>query len=322
MGASLKEETVSGYLVPLGLLFCTCFIAFFEKKVWLPMFRRLFPLLMLLGGLVMFVFFNTTVRAFCSEAVYPFWRVTAWVRGQVSDRFSAAWRGLCDGPSARDAAEEVERLTVMVADYGRVEQENADLRKALGWVEAQSHRVVAARVWSHGGGVREWPRLTLAAGSRRGIRPGDTVVVPEGLVGRVTDEISAHTCVVMLISDPGCRVAAEVPGVAKGVLFGAEGSDYGRETATDGLYTVAPLKMRYVARGIRVPPNARVLTEGSGRLFPRGIPVGTVLESHDDPKSGVLTELSVIPSADPALLDTVFVLTSGTPPEGMDVHAR
>lgn len=271
--------------------------------------RRFVFLLALAAAVLAFLWGNTAVRAFCAEATYPFRRAAGWVGGQLSDRFGAAWRGFCDGPSRALAEDEVERLRVMLREASRTAQENAELREALGWAKAQPRRVVAAPVWSHGGGLGVWPRLTLGVGSSRGVAAGDTVVAPEGLVGRVAEGVSPHLCEVILISDPASRVAVEIPGVAKGILFGGQGCDFGEAPGEGLLYSGAPLLLRYLRHGETLKPRQTVLTEGSGGLFPRGLTVGTVVAMREG--DGLLAEAVVEPAADPALLRTVFVLTEG-----------
>ena len=271
--------------------------------------RRLVFLFAFVAAVFAFLWGNTAVRVFCAEATYPFRRVAEWMGGQLSDRFGAAWRGFCDGPSRAVAEEEVERLRVMLREASRTAQENAELREALGWAKAQPRHVVAAPVWSHGGGLGVWPRLTLGVGSARGIVAGDTVVAPEGLVGRVAEGVSPHLCEVILISDPASRVAVEIPGVAKGILFGGQGGDFGKAPGESLLYSGAPLTLRYLRHGEMVKPRQIVLTEGSGGLFPRGLTVGTVVAMRKG--DGLLAEAVVEPAADPVLLHTVFVLTEG-----------
>lgn len=272
--------------------------------------RRFLSVFVLLAAVIAFVWGNTAVRVFCAEATYPFRRVAVWAGGQLADRFGAAWRGFCDGPSRAAADDELERLRVMLREASRTARENAALREALGWAKAQPRRVVAAPVWSHGGGLGVWPRLTLGVGSARGIAAGDTVVAPEGLVGRVAEGVSPHQCEVVLISDPASRVAAEIPGGAKGILFGGQGEDFGEGPEEGSLYAAAPLTFRFLGRDEGLKPRQTVLTEGSGGLFPRGLVVGHVVGVRRD-AVGLLAEALVEPAANPALLSTVFVLTKG-----------
>lgn len=271
--------------------------------------RRFLPLFVIIVGSILFILANSTVRGFCSEITYPFRRISGWMWSQVSDRVEASWRGLCDGTMRFESEVELERLRVMLNETEALANENAALREALEWKKRQPFRTIAAPVWSYGGGLGVWPRLTLGAGAKHGISAGDAVVVPEGLVGRVAPGVTTHTCEVILLSDTGCRVAAEIPGVTKGIIQGCGGEDFGVFEDEDLLYQGHPLIMRFVGRDVELADGQEIVTEGSGGVFPRGIIIGRVLNRQSD-GSGLLTEVLVEPAVDSTLLDTVFVLTA------------
>lgn len=277
--------------------------------------RRFLPILFIIAASLVFILANQTVRGICSEVTYPFRRVSGWIWSQVSDRVEASWRGFCDGYAVQAGEAEMERLRVMLNEMETLANENADLRRALEWKARQPFRTLAVPVWSHGGGLGVWPRLTLGAGTKQGITAGDAVVVPEGLVGRVAEGVTEHTCEVILLSDTGCRVAAEVPGVTKGIVQGCTGEDYGSSAEEDLLYRSHPLKMRFVGRDVVLAEGREVVTEGSGGIFPRGLVIGHVSGRQRD-SSGLLTEVFVEPAVDATVLDTVFVLTHRSVPAG------
>ncbi len=254
----------------------------------------------------LFLWWNGAARELCAEAVWPFRRASGWAAGQVSSRLGAAWRGLCDGPARDAAAEEIERLRVMLAEGERLARENAALRGALGWEAAQPARHVAAPVLDHGGGLGVWPRLTLGVGRAQGVEPGAAVVAPEGLVGRVAPGVTAHTCQVILLSDPANRVAAAVPGVARGILQGDGGEDLGDGPGETLLYAPRPLLLRYVEKEAFLPTGQQVVSVGAGGVYPAGLPIGTVIGLRPD-ATGLAVEALVEPAVDPTLLDVVFV---------------
>ena len=270
--------------------------------------RRLVILILVLVLILVFLWCNGAVRTVTSEASYPFQRTASTLRTQLGERFSAAWQGFCNGPSRAQANDELDRQQVMLRESARTAQENEILREALGWVKAQPQRVVAAPILSHGGGLGLWPRLTLRAGTREGIAAGDTVVAPEGLVGRIAENPSPHQSEVILLSDPASHVAVEVPGVAKGILDGMQGEDFGTNPDEPLLYTCEPYALRYLRQDTPLQPRQAVYTEGSGGRFPRGILVGHILEVRRS-DSELLAEARVEPAVNPTLLQTVFVLT-------------
>ena len=272
------------------------------------MSRRIFLWVILCGAVVAFFAGYAPLRSLCREAVYPFQHVALLLRNQIGERCTAAWRGLCDGPSRQEQQLEVERLRVMLHERERLVRENQALRQALGWAKAQKTHVVVAPVWSHGGGLGAWPRLTLGVGSAQGVKAGDVVMAPEGVVGRIAEGVSRHRSEVILLSDPLSRTAVEIPGVAKGILHGAQGEDWGRTDGVDFLYSANPMVMRFIGKDAPLQLRQQVLTEGSGGTFPKGLPVGQLV-SQRPTESGLLMEALVEPFVNPALLDTVFVIT-------------
>ncbi len=277
------------------------------------MHRRGWWITLTVLGIGVFLLWNGAVRSLCADITYPFQRVGHWMRGEVGTRLGAAWRGLCDGPARMDAEAEHERLLVMLRMMDAVVEENAELRKALGWKRAQHTPVVAAEVWNYGGGLGVWPRLTLGVGSAQGVKAGDAVVVHEGLVGRVAPNVARHSCEVILLSDPACRVAVEIPGRVKGIAQGTQGVDYGEDPAENLLYTPHPLILRYVGKDVRLEKNEPILTEGSGERFPRGLVVGTVASQQSN-SNELLAEVLIEPAVDPTTLRTVFILTQSAAP--------
>lgn len=267
--------------------------------------RRFVRILLILLAIGLFALCNGTVRHFCTETVYPFQRAAVWVRVQLGGRLGAAWHGLLEGPAPEAIAQG--QAAVEAWELARLREENRVLRLALQWSAAQPMKVVAAPVWAYGGGLGVWPRLTLGIGSLRGVAPGDAVVTPEGLVGRVAEGVTAHTCEVLLLSDPGQSVAAEIPGVTRGILQGTAGQDFGESPEASLLYAPNDLLLRYVFRDVEVHEGQAVQTEGSGGMYPRGLHIGTVVEKISLP-SEVLCEVRVKAAVDPTALDVVYIL--------------
>ncbi len=270
--------------------------------------RALFILLLsLFGGVILFC--HSAVSGVVSEITYPFSRIAAWVSDQIGVRLNAAWRGFCDGVERTDADTEIERLRVLLNATEAIHRENAELRAALDWLPQAGLNAVVAPVWAHGGGIGVWPRLKLGVGSDKGVAEGDAVVVPEGLVGRVAEGVTAHTCEVILLSDPMCFIAAEIPGVAKGIIQGMLGKDYTEHPEGDPLYLPNPLRLRYIDMHAQLQPRQQVLTEGSGELFPRGIVIGSVIRiTEPEENAGLMQEAEIAPAVDPTLLRVVFIL--------------
>ena len=136
-------------------------------------------------------------------------------------------------------------------------------------------------------------RIRVDRGSIAGVTDGAVVVVPEGLVGRVT-LVTPHTAEVTLVTDASVKVACEVETVGeklRGILSGG-GEDL--------------LVLRHLSEAIETPPRARVMTSGRGGVFPRGIEVGTMLGVKRG-ADGLSLEGEVLPSVDYSTLEDVFI---------------
>ena len=198
------------------------------------------------------------------------------------------------------------------ADEERLREENARLRNDLRRSEDLQRRVdqldallrlkdfgtypmVPARVAAVGSSFGFESTLTLDAGSRDGIEPGQTVVAGGGLLGR-TVRVGPFTSTVLLLTDPGFTVGARLT-----------------RAGTIGLATGDGRALVYqLVEGGRVNVGDALLTTGSDTFVP-GVPVGRVT-SVDPTASALVTTASVVPFVDVTSLDLVGVVTE--PPRG------
>jgi len=219
------------------------------------------------------------------EAIYPVLRLRVVARRILRTEENARLR------------REVSALTQALQDAERLEAENARLRRALEYAERTEGRWVAAEVLSHGGAAAGNAHvIRIGKGVCDDFAVGAVVVVPEGLVGRVTS-ITPHTAEVTLVTDPSvqvsCLIEAPVVPRARGVLSGG---------------TRERLVLKHLRNGDDLPPRARVVTSGLGGVFPKGIEVGVVEKVE---RVGGGGETSVIPSVDFEALEDVFVRVTG-----------
>ena len=234
-------------------------------------------------------------RAAGVEAAYPFERAWRGLCGKVGSRIVGAWRGSAASAENVSLRREVAALALMREDVARLEAENERLRQALEYSRRSNGDWLAAEVLSDGG-ANPGPRrmIRVDKGSLAGVKRGDMVTVPDGLVGRVAS-VTPHTSEVMLISDPSLKVACEAALPGDGVLRG---------TLAGG--TDEQLVMKHILSKAEVPPRSQVFTSGLGGVFPKGIAVGTLLEvrtDHDSPRR----EGEVLPAVDFSTLKDVFI---------------
>ncbi len=184
--------------------------------------------------------------------------------------------------------------------------ENAELRRALGFVE-RNPGLVAAEVLSYGGADAWSQRVRLGKGRHHGLRLHAPVLTEEGLVGHIV-ELTDTTADVLLLSDPNSHVACEVPDAGgapvRGILSGAGSAlpDFlGPASAP------SPLHIDYLDRHATPAPGGLAVTSGLGGLYPRGIALGTVREVTFD-TSGLFQRASLEPAVPLHALRVVFVL--------------
>ena len=233
-------------------------------------------------------------RSAAVEAVYPVERAKRSFVQRVWTRVTGFFRGAEASAENVRLRREVASLALLRGDVERLEAENARLRSALGYIAKEPGRWLAAGVLSTGGGAAGvGDRIRVDKGALAGVTDGAVVVVPEGLVGRVTS-VTPHTSEITLVTDGSVKAACEVEAVPdglRGILSGG-GDDM--------------LVLRHLSGDVEVPPRARVLTSGRGGVFPRGIEVGTLLGVRRG-ESGLSLEAEVLPSVDYSTLEDVFI---------------
>jgi len=165
------------------------------------------------------------------------------------------------------------------------------LQLLLGFKEQYISQTVPAQVISTTGS--EFSRaIYIDKGSNDGIKTDMPVVTPEGIVGKVLRTFS-NTSLVLLINDPtsGAGVILEqsrLQGILKGNANGT---------------TV----MHNVMSDEKVQPGEQILTSGGDRIFPKGLPVGTV--ATVGPGQDLFLNIRVRPAANLSQLEEVLVIT-------------
>jgi rod shape-determining protein MreC len=180
--------------------------------------------------------------------------------------------------------------------------ENRRLSRLLRVAARTTPPVAAARiVGSNLVGNRRF--ATLAAGSADGVRPGQPVRGPEGLVGRIA-EVGAHAARIVLLTDGSSAVPLRV------VRTGEPTLGQGRGDGAIDVRSTAPGRPA-MRRG------DLLVTSGVGGVYPPGMPAAVV--------TGVNGEIATArPLADPARLDFAVVLAEMPvpPPAALPVKAQ
>lgn len=135
--------------------------------------------------------------------------------------------------------------------------------------------------------------LTLSKGKSEGVLKFMPITVPEGLVGIVTD-VQENKAIVRTILDPSSRVGITVQGKSgQGVAVGQ----------LDG-----NLRVIDYFQEDQIKVGDLVETQSRKGLFPRGLPVGKVVQIIESDPNSLTLEFIVKPSADIQNLLTVSLI--------------
>ena len=174
--------------------------------------------------------------------------------------------------------------------------ENERLRRLLGLGAALKWGFVPAEAL-HGRGLGDDYTMTLAVGRNEGVEPFSAVVAPDGLVGMI-ETVDARSSVAIVWPHPDFRVSAmSADGTAFGIVYPHLGVG-----ATRFL-----LELRGVAFRNALRPGTLIVSAGLGGVYPRGIPVGTVLSELKTAEAWARNYL-LRPAVRPADATTVLVV--------------
>jgi rod shape-determining protein MreC len=174
--------------------------------------------------------------------------------------------------------------------------ENERLRTLLGLSHRLRTPYVAAEVL-HQAQVTDARMLLLSVGQAEGVASFDPIVAPEGLIGVIWNA-AQHTSVAMTWAHPEFRVSA----------FTANGSAFGIVAASpNATGSDASLEFRGVPYRDSVASGTVVLSSGLGGVYPKGIPIGTVMGVIRE-EAGWARVYRVRPAANPASTAHVLVL--------------
>jgi rod shape-determining protein MreC len=204
------------------------------------------------------------IRVWAVQVMTPIERLGTW----TTSKTKGAWMGYVDLHNARS---ENERLR---ADLGALQIRNKELESE----SLESKRL--ANLWTFREGRPEVQMLAAQVigasadpsshtlfvnrGTRDRLRNNLAVVTPDGIVGKIV-EVFPSTAQVLLINDKESGV---------GALF-ADSRTHG---VVKGSGDPEP-RMDYVVNDEKVTAGQTVLTSGEDRIFPKGLLIGTVIDS-------------------------------------------
>ena len=202
----------------------------------------------------------------------------------------------------RELLQQIDRLRrendqykALAVQTAAIARENDQLRSLLGWQQQAPWKLKLANVVMRDP-ANWWRTVQIDLGSRDGLRENLPVLTADGLVGRVSS-VGLTRSQVVLIGDPNCHVSALVENPAH---------DMGIVSASGPLDT-SLVDLTYLSGSASLKPGQNVITSGLGGVFPKGIPVGQVVDSRPV-EFGLYTEARVKLSANLGALEQVWVL--------------
>lgn len=175
--------------------------------------------------------------------------------------------------------------------------ENEELRRLLGLGQRLGPGFIPAEVL-HQPLPTDGRTLLLDAGKSDGVQAMSPVVTADGLIGMIRD-VDEHTSIAMTWAHPEFRVS----GVSEsGVVAGIIGPTATGDASRTGL------EFRAVTYRDTLPDGAWVVASGLGGVYPRGVPVGSVVGVERE-QTGWERVYRLRPLASPSRVAHVLILT-------------
>jgi len=237
--------------------------------------------------------FAENVRLFSYSVVKPVLQISGKVTQAVEgffERIGEYHQVHEENQILKKALEEEKNKTVIETE---ILQENARLRKLLGFKKEISREVVPAQIIARD--ISYWSRwIVLDKGIEDGVVPGMILVNDEGLIGRV---ISAgkHLSRAILIIDGESRVSVIVQTTRDTGLLEGKGDN--------------PPLIRLLPLESKIDAGDAVITSGLGGSYPKGIPVGQIGEISLD-RDGLHLNATLKPFVDFNKLEEVLCLST------------
>ncbi|HWG38414.1 MAG TPA: rod shape-determining protein MreC [Terriglobales bacterium] len=237
------------------------------------------------------------VRFWSAQAIVPLERATGHAVSSTSGFFGDyvfLRNAKRDNQALRD---QVAHLTLENAQLRENARELPQLEALLGFQHAYGIQTMAATVIG-GGTSPDAQALYVDRGSNSGLHRDEAVVVPQGLVGKLS-QVLGSSAQVLLISDPESGVGALIG--ASGVHGILRGLGAGR------------VEVRSVLKDEAVKVGDEIITSGEDQVYPKGIPIGTVTGQQAN-SDGVFRTVQLKLAADLGRIEQVLIITGATPP--------
>jgi len=203
------------------------------------------------------------IRVWTVTAVSPFERAGAWCFGKVRGTWNHYFALRGAAKENDELRRERDALKLQLAELQSKAEEADRLAVLLNFRKLHTDvPMLPARVI---GASADTASMTIYVdrGEREGVRRNMGVITPDGVVGKVI-EAYPSTSQVLLVTDKESGVGAMIAESRLQSPVGGAGEPL--------------LQMKYVGSDDPVNVGDRVVTSGMDRIFPKDVPLGTVVE--------------------------------------------
>jgi rod shape-determining protein MreC len=231
------------------------------------------------------------IRIWAVDTITPFERVLVWAQNSSTSLWHNYFylRGV--RAENRQLKQQIEEMRLEQVRLSEDAEQAHRLRQLLAFRETFIAKPVPAQVIGSGGS--DLSRIVyIDKGTNDGIKRDFAVITANGIVGKVL-EVFPSVSQVLLINDQTSGVGAMLEkSRLQGVLKGTPDGD---------------VVLQRVMSDEKVVPGDTVISSGGDRIFPKGLPIGTV--SKVSPGKEMFLNIQVKPAADLNRLEEVLVVT-------------
>jgi rod shape-determining protein MreC len=281
-----RERQHNRFIVAILLAICVMLVTVYSREGDKGVFHRL--------------------QRFSQELVAPLQRGVSSIMSPIKGGVEYLSR-LDSAVSEREKLDrENNELQDQLMDMNRLQRENDELRNFIKVKNGQKNwDVLVAEVI--GSNPDNWKETReIAAGYDDGVQKYMAVLDENGfLVGRVVD-CTAHTSMVLLITDAQSSIGAKLEVNGEIGLIKGEGG--------------GTIKLELINQDAVVNQEDMVVTAGLGGTCPAGIPLGRIKEISEK-RTDLSRGISITPLANMSRLDRVMVVLS-PPPSGVPLQVQ
>jgi rod shape-determining protein MreC len=199
-------------------------------------------------------------RVLLADAVSPIFSVASRPISSFSDAVADVEDVFAVYRENQELREENDRLLRWQEAARRLAAENSDLRSLIRFAPEGAVSSIAAQVIADSGGAF-LRNVMVNVGSNDGVQRGQVAMTGEGLVGRVV-EVGSRTSRILLLTDINSHIPVTIESSHDRAMLDGDNADQPR--------------LVYLQAKSEVQAGERIVTSGSGGIFPPGLPVGVI----------------------------------------------